>query len=138
MRDILSDKVVKTRKICRCSLCGRKIPAGAVGIRKLFCVDVGDTWTWVECQFCQETAKNFDCDNEGYNEGDLEEWLEGLAFEYTCDCPEDKPPFKWESQFKVSWRFDGEFLVFECKRCEKVLHRERAPICENYSELVGG
>lgn len=70
MSDVVSSKIVKTRKDHCCFGCGRKFPAWTF-MQKDFVVDYRDAFTTYLCETCQKICKNTWRDEFGY--GDLRE-----------------------------------------------------------------
>ena len=69
--DILTDKIVKTRKKQSCWGCARQFPAGAI-LRKVVTVDAGDFNSSYWCIVCDTLWK--ECgyrDDEGISQGDM-------------------------------------------------------------------
>lgn len=51
--DILSTKIVKTRKIHKCNTCLAQVPAGSK-MERTAVADEGSVYSWYVCETCQE------------------------------------------------------------------------------------
>jgi len=118
--------VKKTRKPHRCAYCKREIPAGAKKILNwagLFECDFQNSYA---CHWCQSHMNDLQ-DDEYIGEfwDDLTDNIFYDEFKKykECDCTTDKG---FVGNIKAE--FDGDYLVWKCKDCGKVWHKEYMPV----------
>lgn len=115
-----------------CSCCGRLIPAGAVGVCR--CDDVEGVFFY--CKYCYEVACQDILVTQDFVEPNVSfvEWVSDELVRHLDDLDCCSESIEGN---QVDFSFDGETLILFCEFCDHEVKRIHAPICENYSELVG-
>ena len=128
--DFLSRKTIKkTRKDHKCEFCYRIIPKGSTNILYWSGKFEGEFQSSYGCNWCEKHEDRLVDDGYISDFWDCirEDIFEELFMEYEyCD----------ECESEIDADIEGDWLIFKCEECGKVMHKEYMPVNEGVNDGI--
>jgi len=122
-------KIGKTRKDHKCEFCNRTIPKGSTNILYWSGKFGGEFQSSYGCNWCEKHEDRLVDDGYISDFWDCirEDIFEELFIKYNyCD----------ECESEIDADIEGDWLIFKCEECGKVMHKEYMPVNEGVNDGI--